>query len=483
MKKQILILVILMFFINGFSQSYWFKIFESPFYQSPFGNILIIGDHYYFPCVEQYEYGNYAENYSFISKVSSNGEIINSQLIRNDFSNMLGTIEQLDDGNLLSIGHIDLTSNETFSLFQVEFDENLNILQQKVDTGGTRYGFIMNSFKNSKGNFYFHMTTGVDPFPFLPTSSYLAEIKQDKTLVKDTIFETVIYDIAPVFNNNENILVESRGLDTSSGISFTQLNLLDTNFNLDETPLSFESDSMGYYFSIHNGVDSNYYFSAMRYSGEGSWISSFACSKVSSEFQKLSYQAFDSTGYWFFTTDFNGIDTYETYVYAGGNFEYKGMNYPLPNYFFLIKMDTSLSVISQHFYGGDKNYMLNSIKTTTEGDVLLLGRCSELDTDLWNIFIMKVDENGLITSTKEEPEIPIKNAIVTPNPGKDYLQLHTRIYPAQLQIFNINGQLVLEEVIQKNVTTIQTQSLSSGTYVWQLLKDGKIVETDKWVKE
>ncbi len=78
---------------------------------------------------------------------------------------------------------------------------------------------------------------------------------------------------------------------------------------------------------------------------------------------------------------------------------------------------------------------------------------------------------------------PIKNAITTPNPGKDYLQLHSGIYPAKLQIFNIKGQLVLEEDIHQNTTTINTQHLSSGTYIWQLLKDGEVVESDKWVKE
>lgn len=127
--------------------------------------------------------------------------------------------------------------------------------------------------------------------------------------------------------------------------------------------------------------------------------------------------------------------------------------------------------------------ILNSIKTTPEGDVLMLGHCSELGTDLYNIFILKVDENGQITNTNETETIPIKNAIITPNLGKDYLQPHTGIYPSQLQIFNINGQLVLEEDIQQNTTTINTSLLSSGTYIWQLIKDGDVVESDKWVKE
>jgi hypothetical protein len=43
--------------------------------------------------------------------------------------------------------------------------------------------------------------------------------------------------------------------------------------------------------------------------------------------------------------------------------------------------------------------------------------------------------------------------------------------------------MVLERKIQQNSTTIQTQTLAAGTYVWQLQKDGSIVEVGKWVKE
>jgi len=43
--------------------------------------------------------------------------------------------------------------------------------------------------------------------------------------------------------------------------------------------------------------------------------------------------------------------------------------------------------------------------------------------------------------------------------------------------------MVLKRKRQQNATIIQTQTLATGTYVWQLSKDGQEVERGKWVRE
>jgi hypothetical protein len=483
MKKIIIISAFV--FISSFikAQDYWFKIIPSDYYQGPVSDIIISNNQYYFSAVEEYNSGWFNEYYSFICRVTESGEYYSTGILNNTNINLLGTSVKLDNDNLLAIGHYYLPeNNESFALWQVEYDLGLQIINEKIDNIDIKFGYIMNSFKGYSHDIYFQCAGNSTPFAPGTNRSYLARLDQQQNIIIDTLLNKGSFDFAP-YPEDQKIIIQSRGLDDTPGLEFYQINVLDTNFMFISTPLSFIPDSLGYFFSIEFSEDSNYYFSGMRYAGNGTSYNSFAASKANIELQQLHYQSFDTLPYWHFTPDHNGIDSYRGNVYVGGNYEYRGTQQPYPNYFTLTKMDTALNIINQHYYGGDKNYLLNTIKTTPEGDVLLLGRCSELDTDLWNIFIMKVDENGLITSTKGEPEIPIKNAIITPNPGKDYMQLHTGIYPAQLQIFNINGQLVLEEVIQKNVTTIQTQSLSSGTFVWQLLKDGKVVETDKWVKE
>jgi len=482
MKKIIFIIILVFIEINVYSQNYWFKIINSPNYQNPVGDLLISNNNYFFNAIEQDNSDFYNNYYSIIFKVDDYGNFTSSQIINNNSINVLGTTEKLINGNNLAIGHYYLTNNEMFALYMIEYDEELNIIHEAIDSIDIKFGYIMNSFVGYNNEIYFHCMTSVTPFTFGSDNVYLSKISQQKEIIIDTIIEKGSYDFAP-FPNNNSIIIHSRGLDNSSGNLLYQLNELDTNFNFISTPASFNPDSLGYFLSIELSEDSNYYISGMRYAGGDLFYNSFGAVKLNDNFETQYYQNFDTLPYWHFTPNHNGIDSYEDYVYTGGNFEYRGMYQSYPNYFTLTKMDTSLNIINKKYYGGDKNYLLNSIKTTPEGDVLMLGHCSDLGTDLYNIFILKVDENGLITNTNEEETIPIKNAITTPNPGKDYFQLHTGIYPSQLQIFNINGQLVLEENIQQNTTTINTQLLSSGSYVWQLIKDGEVVESDKWVKE
>jgi hypothetical protein len=45
------------------------------------------------------------------------------------------------------------------------------------------------------------------------------------------------------------------------------------------------------------------------------------------------------------------------------------------------------------------------------------------------------------------------------------------------------GQQVLEEQISNETSRINTVELKQGTYIWQVLKDGKMVESGKWVRE
>lgn len=481
--KNLVILICILIGINLQAQEYWFKTIPSDNHQRPESDILIVDNHYYFSILEEYGPPFYQEYYTAFYKISSDGDINYSGIFNGNNLNLLGTIQQLDNGNLIGMGQIYLPEFDNyFSFYTIEFTKNLELINEKIDTINMNFGTHMNSFIKPNGQIYFHAMTSHDPFIFGQDYVYLRRMDQNISIIKDTLIQEGSYDIAPNILN-DNIYIQSRGLDQNSGAAFIQINELDTNFQFINTPLSFNPDSLRYYFSIHLSQDSNYYFSAMRLREGSSWVDSHAAAKASKNMNQLYYRDFDTIGHVFYTPSLNGIDSYDQFVYTGGSLDCEGMQSPYPNYFSLTQMDTTFNIINQRFYGGDKNYWLTTIKTTPEGDVLLLGHCSELGTDLWNVFIMKVDQNGLITSTHEEESIPIKNAIALPNPGRDYLELHTGLYPSTLQLFNLKGNLILEEAIDSESTRINTQALPSGTYIWSLIKEGELVESDKWVKE
>ena len=182
----------------------------------------------------------------------------------------------------------------------------------------------------------------------------------------------------------------------------------------------------------------------------------------------------------------NGIDINDNYIYVGGLSNWNQTNpfySSYPSWFHMVKYDYELNRVWEKYFGGDAYYFPYSLKATSDGGCIVVGNRYDGEIQyVRDIYVIKVDSNGLITWTQslnpQEYEVA-----VFPNPGKNYLQIRTGTYPTKLQIFNIKGQMVLEEEIRQNTTTIQTQSLSTGTYVWQLLKDGEVVEKDKWVKE
>ena len=83
----------------------------------------------------------------------------------------------------------------------------------------------------------------------------------------------------------------------------------------------------------------------------------------------------------------------------------------------------------------------------------------------------------VITDVEEVAEIK-NNILVYPNPGYNELNI---VVPennyAELQIFDIQGRMILEKEIYNQVTTINTESLAPGMYFWKVGN-----ETGKWIK-
>lgn len=70
------------------------------------------------------------------------------------------------------------------------------------------------------------------------------------------------------------------------------------------------------------------------------------------------------------------------------------------------------------------------------------------------------------------------NVFVYPNPGNNELNIIVSENDfAKLQIYDFQGKMVLEKVINNEITTISTENLAVGLYFWKLGN-----ETGKWIK-
>jgi len=77
---------------------------------------------------------------------------------------------------------------------------------------------------------------------------------------------------------------------------------------------------------------------------------------------------------------------------------------------------------------------------------------------------------------KPDPEI-----LVYPNPASDYFRitLPDQYLPAQIEIYNITGKLVLNEILSEYNSGINTVWLPSGVYLYRIVNTGSVIKSGK----
>lgn len=97
--------------------------------------------------------------------------------------------------------------------------------------------------------------------------------------------------------------------------------------------------------------------------------------------------------------------------------------------------------------------------------------------DLGGLYHFEADPNSSVSLQ----EIPMQIIAVYPNPGNDHLNISAEYPIEQFRVVNINGQTVFEGTPDKTFTTLDTGTLSNGTYV--IFVSTKMGTTAKrWVK-
>ena len=491
MKKTVLLFISLYMIISNALCQYSFNMELQSEFSYVNSKIFQISNSYYLVAnrSDKQEDVNPEIDYSpIIFKINDNGEVLDSlEWFDNTQNAFFNEIVEIGDNTFGLIGSVEISGQPGyFEIFYFIIDENLEIINEyyfDLETGRIEYTC---AFINTLNNVSIASVVEKpnSKAKIFTTDKLLLEITLDGILIYDTVYDhstqEFVYDFIPYPNTTNYILFCSDGFEKSG-----EINVLDTNYNIIESYYSNDDATVR---SIIQTLDNGFITSAREVdNGKVEWLPSFR--KYNEFFEETNYVEFGSADTASWPALYNSISSIDYQNFYGGyTFNIDPYNFysSSKSYFSVYSIDKNLNLSWNKFYGGDAYYRINDIATASDGGCLLTGykyKNGSIGPFVASLVLIKTDENGIITSTNEEESIPIKNAIISPNPGKNFLQLHTGIYPAKLQIFNINGQLILEEEIHQNTTTIQTQSLSSGTYVWQLLKDGEVVENDKWVKE
>ncbi len=204
--------------------------------------------------------------------------------------------------------------------------------------------------------------------------------------------------------------------------------------------------------------------------------------------QLIDYNTFKKNTFREQPSRYQGVSKKGHSIYLGGS---SNIDYANPfwsthdSWFHLVKINPDITPIWEYWYGGDAYYFLYSILATNDGGCIMVG--NRYDYEIQNmerdIYIVKVDGNGLIMWTQELP-IEKPETTVYPNPGTDQLNIDLSISYDVIELVNLNGQVVIRQNLDNNKSTINTESLKSGVYFYKLMDiKKKTIETGKWIKK
>lgn len=152
-----------------------------------------------------------------------------------------------------------------------------------------------------------------------------------------------------------------------------------------------------------------------------------------------------------------------------------------PSWIMIGQLDANLQPRYLRFYGGDAYYTPMHIIATSDGGCLIHSSVYNNTLDIDDFLIMKLNPEGLITGTK--PLIaPLRYAIVRPNPANNLLIVEYTNQKGILSIFDVNGKIVHQEMIQEGRNNIDISRLNAGFYIYQIKVESEAIESGKFIK-
>ena len=173
--------------------------------------------------------------------------------------------------------------------------------------------------------------------------------------------------------------------------------------------------------------------------------------------------------------------TYNYDFIAGGPFSYKETHIQF------VKTNLELEPVWEKFYKGDACYVVMFFKKTNDGGFLFLSSRydSETQDHERDIHVLKVDADGNMPTNIENADVEVTELIIYPNPGTNLLQIRTAVQQlgGVFYIYDITGKQIMQQYINTSISQINTSNLPGGTYIYKYINNNKLIETGKWVKK
>ena len=163
---------------------------------------------------------------------------------------------------------------------------------------------------------------------------------------------------------------------------------------------------------------------------------------------------------------------------------------PTPCWVQLTLFDYDLNMEKQLYYGdGVKAYYGMDIIATSDGGFAMCGLVNDPQNTTNpqpDMFVLKVNSEGLMTGNNEVEQPEVTEVILWPNPGNDVIHLKSasQLTNASFELYNPSGILCLTQKLSAGThQTINTEHLTAGIYPYRIINGNRVVKTGKWIKK
>jgi hypothetical protein len=144
--------------------------------------------------------------------------------------------------------------------------------------------------------------------------------------------------------------------------------------------------------------------------------------------------------------------------------------------------------IQSRFYGGYGSYNVGTGVATSDGGYIYAVNWFDFANYIppnpidWDIVLMKVNSEGLLTGTDTPMPFEVTDVIVYPNPGNDSFKICSGYKQIRVLLNDLDGECVLDKIIS-GTSSISTDDLKTGIYLYQLFDGYKEIKSGKWIKK
>jgi hypothetical protein len=452
-------------------------------YSSPFDDLSVSlsedGEgNIYFPVIHH--------EHALIIKLDFEGYFLDSLSIYNqDGTCSLEYLIKLDSDQFVALGN--WTTDTIAQLWYVRFNNNFDILDDKKIYSNNWFITDFQCIINHNDNIvltanYFRPQSEADVCMY--------EITLEGDFIRNRFFNSMsIFNIATaLLENNEDStykVISTIPLEPIFGRLNCFINKVDTNFDLIDCDL-IHDPNIKTRASAKWINDSTYLIAGKWFLLErDEWdIGIIMVNKSDSVLSTASFGKPDTSDW---PGNYKCLDfiSSDNIFFTGSTNSYTPHFQNEPSWIMVNILDSDLNLKNQQLFGGDAYYLVNTVLATQDsGCVLACTRYDYLTQDEESdVYILKVNKDGLLVSTPENPIINNNICYIYPNPGNEILNVNSPMNWLKIQLFDLTGRIECSAELVTGTNSIPVSGLPSGIYLYRIIDHNqRRIQSGKWIK-